>query len=199
MTARIKRICVFAGASAGNGPEFAAAAKSLGEELCRRGYDLVFGGGRVGLMGATANAVLANGGKAYGVIPEALAEREIAFQGLTELHVVRSMHERKALMAELSDAFVALPGGLGTLEELFEVLTWGQLGFHRKPAAILNVDGYYDGIHHFIAHAVASEFLKPEHQAMIVQDTEAAALLDAVEAYAPPTIDKLAGLKEVDL
>ncbi len=190
MTESDKRICVFAGSSPGKRPEYAEAAQQLGEELCARGYDLVYGGGGVGLMGAVADSVLGNGGQVIGVIPAALAEKEVAHQGLTELHVVASMHERKALMAELSNAFIALPGGLGTLEELFEVLTWMQLGIHAKPGGLINVGGYFNGLLEFISHAVAERFLMQEHRSMILADSNIEALLDALEAFVPPAVEK---------
>ncbi len=190
MTESVKRICVFAGSSPGKRPEYAEAARQLGEELCARGYDLVYGGGGVGLMGVVADSVLGNGGQVIGVIPAALAEKEVAHRGLTELHVVASMHERKALMAELSNAFIALPGGLGTLEELFEVLTWMQLGIHAKPGGLINVGGYFNGLLEFISHAVAEKFLMQEHQSMILADSNIEALLDALEAFVPPAVEK---------
>ena len=190
MTASDKRICVFAGSSPGRQPQYVEAAQQLGEELCARGYDLVYGGGRVGLMGTVADSVLGNGGQVIGVIPEALAEKEVAHRGLTDLRVVTSMHERKALMAELSTAFIALPGGLGTLEELFEVLTWVQLGIHTKPCGLVNVGGYFNGLLEFISHAVEERFLKPDHQSMILVDSDIKALLDAVEAFVPPIVEK---------
>ena len=190
MTASDKRICVFAGSSPGRRPEYTEAAKQLGEELCAHGYDLVYGGGRVGLMGAVADSVLANGGQVIGIIPEALAEKEVAHRGLTELRIVASMHERKAMMAELSSAFIALPGGLGTLEELFEVLTWMQLGIHSKPCGLVNVEGYFNGLLEFISHAVAERFLMSDHQSMILVDSNIKALLDALEAFVPPSVEK---------
>ena len=190
MTASDKRICVFAGSSPGRQSQYVEAAQQLGEELCARGYDLVYGGGRVGLMGTVADSVLGNGGQVIGVIPEALAEKEVAHRGLTDLRVVTSMHERKALMAELSTAFIALPGGLGTLEELFEVLTWVQLGIHTKPCGLVNVGGYFNGLLEFISHAVEERFLKPDHQSMILVDSDIKALLDAVEAFVPPAVEK---------
>ncbi len=190
MTASDKRICVFAGSSPGRQPQYVEAAQQLGEELCARGYDLVYGGGRVGLMGAVADSVLGNGGQVIGVIPEGLAEKEVAHRGLTDLRVVTSMHERKALMAELSTAFIALPGGLGTLEELFEVLTWVQLGIHTKPCGLVNVGGYFNGLLEFISHAVAERVLKSDHRSMILVDSDIKALLDAVEAFVPPIVEK---------
>jgi uncharacterized protein (TIGR00730 family) len=190
VTASDKRICVFAGSSPGRQSQYVEAAQQLGEELCARGYNLVYGGGRVGLMGTVADSVLGHGGQVIGVIPEALAEKEVAHRGLTDLRVVTSMHERKALMAELSTAFIALPGGLGTLEELFEVLTWMQLGIHTKPCGLVNVGGYFNGLLEFISHAVEERFLKPDHQSMILVDSDIKALLDAVEAFVPPAVEK---------
>ena len=190
MTASDKRICVFAGSSPGRQPQYVDAAQQLGEELCARGYDLVYGGGRVGLMGTVADSVLGNGGQVIGVIPEALAEKEVAHEGLTDLRIVTSMHERKALMAELSTAFIALPGGLGTLEELFEVLTWVQLGIHTKPCGLVNVGGYFNGLLEFISHAVEERFLKSDHRSMILVDSDIKGLLDAVEAFVPPAVEK---------
>ncbi|MEW5773867.1 MAG: TIGR00730 family Rossman fold protein [Thermodesulfobacteriota bacterium] len=183
-------ICVFLGSNPGFDSRFAQAARAMGEELARRGLTLVYGGSNVGLMGLLANAVLAAGGKAVGVIPEALRDKEIAHPGLTELHVVGSMHERKALMAELSDAFAALPGGMGTLEELCEVLTWGQLGFHAKPCGILNVNGYYKGLALFLETMVQNGFLHPDHRDMLQAADSPAGLLDAFAAYVPPRSKK---------
>jgi hypothetical protein len=154
----------------------------MARALVTRGAGLVYGGGNVGLMGILADAVLAAGGEAIGIIPERLRAREVAHAGLTELHVVGSMHERKALMADLSDAFVAMPGGLGTLEELFEVATWRQLGIHAKPLGLLNVRGYYDRLGSFLEHAIAERFMRPEHRALIAISDDAAALLDALES-----------------
>ena len=190
MTASNKRICVFAGSSPGTRPEYTEAAEQLGEELCARGYDLVYGGGRVGLMGAIADSVLSKGGRVIGIIPASLAEKEVAHQGLTELRIVSSMHERKAMMGELSDAFIALPGGLGTMEELLEVLTWVQLGIHAKPAGLVNVESYFNGLLAFISHAVEERFLLPEHRSMILVDSNIAALLDALAEFVPPSVEK---------
>ena len=197
MTAPDKRICVFAGSSPGRRWEYTEAAEQLGEELCARGYDLVYGGGRVGLMGAVADSVLGNGGRVIGIIPEALAEKEVAHQGLTELRIVASMHERKAMMADLSNAFIALPGGLGTLEELSEVLTWVQLGIHAKPGGLVNVEGYFNGLLEFISHAVDEQFLLQVHKSMVLVDSNIAALLDAVEAFVPPAVEKWLGRDQI--
>jgi uncharacterized protein (TIGR00730 family) len=149
------------------------------------GIGVVYGGGGVGLMGALADAVIAEGGEVIGVIPRALVDREIAHRDVTDMRVVGSMHERKALMAELADAFIALPGGLGTLEELFEVYTWAQLGLHRKPCALLNVEGYFDGIEDFLAHAVGERFLREEHRELLLIESEPSALLDRIRNFNP--------------
>jgi uncharacterized protein (TIGR00730 family) len=186
----MKRVCVFTGSNPGAREEYAKAAQQLGRELASRGLGLVYGGGRVGLMGILADAVLASGGNAIGVIPEALAAKEIAHAGLTELRIVNSMHERKATMSDLSDAFVALPGGLGTLEEFFEVLTWAQLGLHRKPVGILNVGGYFGALFAFLDHAVQERFVKPEHRAMIMAAESPQDLLERLAAYQPPRVEK---------
>lgn len=190
----MKRICVFCGASSGTRPEYVETARELARVLTAEGIELVYGGSRVGLMGALASAVLAGGGKVTGVIPAALVEKELAFTEVTDLRVVGSMHERKALMASLSDAFVALPGGLGTLEEIFEVLTWGQLGIHGKPCGLLNACGYYDHLARFLDHAEAEQFLVPAHRAMILTAESPAALLARFRAYTPPRVDKAAWL-----
>src|ERR687894_2081084 len=164
----MRRLCVFSGSSPGGHPDYAQSAAELGRALAAQGIGLVYGGAQVGLMGTIADAALEAGGEAVGVIPQALVDREIGHRGLTELHVVDSMHERKALMAELSDAFVAVPGGIGTLEELIEVYTWSQLGLHRKTCGLLNVRGYYDHLAAFLDHAVAQEFLPEQHRALLV-------------------------------
>lgn len=182
----MRSLCVFCGSSPGNLPEYGAEARRLGALLAARGVRLVYGGGRVGLMGEVADAVLAAGGQAVGVIPQALWEREVGHTGLTELHVVESMHQRKAMMAELSDAFVALPGGIGTLEELFEIWTWGQLGIHRKPYALLDVAGYFQPLVAFLDHMVDRGFVRPAHRAMVLVDTDPASLLDRLASHRPP-------------
>ena len=155
-----------------------------------RGYGVVYGGGRVGLMGILADAALAAGGEVIGVLPSALATKELAHRGLTRLEIVASMHERKALMAELASAFVALPGGVGTLEELFEVVTWGQLGLHRKPCGVLDVEGYWNDLGRMLDRAVEESFLRLEHRRMLMVETDPASLLDRFEAYQPPAIPK---------
>jgi uncharacterized protein (TIGR00730 family) len=185
-----RRICIFIGSSAGARPEYAAAARELGELLAGRGCTLIYGGAAVGLMGLLANAVLEAGGHVIGVIPRALVSREVAHRGLTDLRIVGSMHERKALMAELADAFIALPGGLGTLEEYFEITTWAQLGLHAKPCGLLNVAGYYDELIRFLDHAVAQGFVRPAHRAMVLVDESPASLLDRFERYEAPAVPK---------
>jgi uncharacterized protein (TIGR00730 family) len=186
----MKRICVFCGSSQGSRPEYRAAAEEMGAELVRRNIGLVYGGGNVGLMGAIADAVLEAGGEAVGVIPEHIMSREIGHKGLTKLHIVHSMHERKALMADLSDAFVALPGGFGTLEEFCEVLTWSQLGLHAKPCGVLNVGGYYTPLLAMFDLAVEERFLKPENRALVLARDSAAALLQALEEWRPVRVEK---------
>ena len=176
------RICVFCGSSPGARPAYLAAARELGELLAARGIGLVYGGASVGLMGELADAVLAAGGEAIGVIPGRLLDREIAHAGLTELHVVETMHERKALMAELSDAFVMLPGGAGTLDEFFEALTWRQLGLHSKPLALLDVDGFVGPLLALADHLVAEGFVLPEFRALLLVERDPAALLDRLVA-----------------
>ncbi len=189
----MRRICVFCGSSSGTRAAYVEAARSLGQLVARRGLGLVYGGASIGLMGAVADAALAAGGEVIGIIPGALQAKEIAHQGLTRLEVVGSMHERKARMAELADAFVALPGGMGTLEELSEVLTWAQLGLHGKPCGLLDVAGYWQPLVAFFDHAVQERFLRPQHRALLVVGEEPTDLLAALEAYAP-----LAGEKWID-
>ncbi len=186
----MERICVYTGSSPGAHPAYAEAATALGRTLAGQGLGLVYGGATVGLMGTVADAVLAAGGEVTGVIPQALVDREIAHPGLTELRVVGSMHERKLQMADLADGFVALPGGTGTLEELFEVYTWTQLGMQSKPLGLLDVRGYYAQLAGFLDHAVAERFITPEHRAMLVMEHEPAALLDAFRAWRPPARPK---------
>jgi uncharacterized protein (TIGR00730 family) len=182
---KIASLCVYCGSAAGGSPVYADAARALGRELVRRDIGLVYGGGNVGLMGAIADEVMASGGRATGVIPEALMKREVGHHGLTELHVVRDMHERKAMMAELADGFIAMPGGFGTLEELFEVTTWAQLGLHQKPIGLLNVNGFYDGLTAFASHLVTQGFVRPDHAQLLMHAPDAAALLDQFETYVP--------------
>ncbi len=172
------RICVFTGSRHGVLPEYADAAKQLGRELVARGYGLVYGGGKVGLMTVIADTVLELQGHVTGVIPNSLVSKEVAHFGLSDLRVVGSMHERKALMAESSDGFIAMPGGIGTMEELFEVLSWAQLGLHEKPCGLLNVAGYYDPLIQFLDHAVEQDFIKPKHRALMIVESEPGRLLD---------------------
>ena len=184
----MRRICVFCGASPGARPEYAQATTETARLLAADGIGVVYGGGGVGLMGVLADAVLAEDGEIIGVIPRALMHREIAHRGVTDMRVVGSMHERKALMAELADAFIALPGGIGTLEELFEVYTWAQLSLHRKPCALLNVEGYYDGIAGFLAVAVEERFLREEHREMLMVEREPRALIDRLREFQPDSV-----------
>lgn len=186
----LDRVCVYCGSHAGRKPAYAEGARRLGELLGERGIGLVYGGGRVGLMGVLADAALAAGAEVIGVIPEALEVAEVGHQGLTELRVVASMHERKAQMVELSDAFVALPGGLGTLDELFEVWTWGQLGLHAKPCGLLDADRYFAPLLAFLDRMVEDEFVRPEHRRMLLCDTDPRSLLDRLATYSAPTVGK---------
>ena len=181
---------MYCGSSAGRDDRFAQAARAFGEQLCERGIGVVYGGARVGIMGAIADTVLAGGGEVIGVIPESLMKKELAHDGLSALHVVGSMHERKSRMAELADGFVALPGGFGTLEEIVEVITWGQLGFHRKPCGFLDVAGYFDALFRFIDHAVEEGFLRAVHRDMLIRDESPVRLLERFAAYVPPDIPK---------
>ena len=183
-------MCVFCGSSPGAQSQYARVASQLGQELVRRGHGLVYGGGNVGLMGTIADAVLEAGGNAIGVMPASLVEKEVAHSGLTQMHVVASMHERKALMADLSAGFIALPGGLGTLEELFEILTWAQLGFHSKPCGLLDVAGFYEHLSKFLDHCVDEKFLKSMHRTTLIHQTSPSALLNLMDQYRPPVGDK---------
>jgi hypothetical protein len=186
----MKRICIFCGSSNGARPIYAQAAQAIGQAIARAGYELVYGGGHVGLMGVVADATLQAGGSVIGVIPTALVEKETQHNGLTHLHVVRSMHERKALMADLADAFIALPGGFGTLDEFCEIITWAQLGYHRKPVCMLNVEGFFDAFMAFIDFTVNEGFIKPQHRALILMDADAQQLIDKLATYQPPLTDK---------
>jgi len=194
---KIRKICVYCGSSPGKNPAYALAATVLAKELCKRGIGLVFGGGAVGVMGVVADSVLEAGGEAIGVIPKALAVKEVAHYGLSELHVVASMHERKAMMAELADGFIALPGGWGTLEEIFEMLTWAQLGFHEKPCGILNVEGYYDGLIGFLENSFEQAFVNPLYRPLLMKADEPAVLLDQFANYKPPKVRKWMGEAEL--
>jgi uncharacterized protein (TIGR00730 family) len=186
----MKRLCVFCGSNVGARPAYIEAAKELGTMLAKNKIGLVFGGGHIGLMGKVADAALAQGGEVIGVIPEALVARELAHNGVSELRVVSSMHERKALMAELSDGFIALPGGFGTFEEFCEILTWAQLGLHAKPCGLLNVERYFDLLLRLFDHAVAERFLPPPHRAWVMDETDPSRLLAKFQTFAPPLSEK---------
>lgn len=193
----MKSICVYCGSSVGASPVYAEAAKALATQFVANNIALVYGGGNVGLMGVIADEVLRLGGQATGVIPQALMNKEVGHTGLSKLHIVKNMHERKAMMADLSDGFIAMPGGVGTLEELFEVFTWAQLGFHTKPIGLLNVDGFYDSLMSFLQHTVQSKFLKAEHLAMLFNEAEPANLVQRFKHHQPVLVDKW--LKKQDL
>jgi uncharacterized protein (TIGR00730 family) len=193
----LKRICVFCGSSKGRNAQYADNAADVGRELARRGIGLVYGGGNIGLMGLLADAALAEGGDVIGVIPESLMAREVGHRGLRDLRIVKTMHERKALMAELCDGFIALPGGFGTFEEFFEVLTWSQLGLHPKPCGVLNVSGFFDPLLQLIDHAVAEHFVRPAHRELVLVETSLDRLLRRMEAFQPPPIEKWIDRDEV--
>jgi uncharacterized protein (TIGR00730 family) len=180
MTDKVRSVCVFCGSAAGNAPEYAESARRLGRALAARKLELIYGAGDVGLMGVLADAVLAAGGRVVGVIPQGLVERELAHQGLSELHVVRTMHERKALMADRAGAFLALPGGFGTADELFEILTWAQLGIHTRPVGLLNVKGYFDPLLAWLDRAVQEGFVRDRHRGLLLVGDDPEALLEAV-------------------
>jgi uncharacterized protein (TIGR00730 family) len=187
---QLKSICVYCGSNLGARSSYLQAAQKLGIEMAKRGITLVYGGGNVGLMGAIADSVLTAGGKVIGVIPQALVEKEIAHTQLSDLRIVGSMHERKSLMAELADAFIALPGGLGTLEEFCEVATWTQLGFHRKACGLLNIEGFYDGLLAFVDRAVEEKFIRSEHRAIIISGENPVELIDKLTPVEIPIIPK---------
>ena len=186
----IKRLCVYCGSSPGRRPEYVRAARALADIMVKNGIDLVYGGASVGVMGEIADAVLKNGGKVTGVIPKGLFVKEVAHTGISELLEVGSMHERKATMAELSDAFIALPGGLGTIEEFFEIWTWAQLGMHRKPCGLLNVGRYYDKLIDFINHAVSEQFIKEKYRSMVFVEEQPDILIQKLESYEAPEIEQ---------
>ncbi|MGI9233767.1 MAG: TIGR00730 family Rossman fold protein [Woeseiaceae bacterium] len=186
----MKRVCVYCGSNDGSRPVYATAARELAEVLVRHEIELVYGGADKGIMGVIANEVLQRGGKVHGVIPQMLCDKEIAHQGLTELHVVASMHARKTMMAALSDGFIAMPGGFGTLEEIIEIVTWGQLRFHDKPCGLLNVDGYFDDLLSYLDHAQAEGFLRVENRQMLLSDGRATGLIQKFERYTAPHVDK---------
>ena len=186
MTQEFKALCVYCGSNSGFSPAYKDAAIALGNAFVDAGITLVYGGSSVGLMGIIADQVLARGGQAVGVIPQALVDKELAHNDLTELHVVSSMHARKAKMAELADGFIAMPGGMGTLEELFEMLTWAQLGFHQKSCAVLNADGFYDGLLSFIDGAISQGFIRDEHRHLLLSHDDPATLLQLMRDYQAP-------------
>ena len=187
----MRRLAVYCGSAMGTDPAFAATAQALGEEMARRGIALVYGGGRLGLMGVVADAVMTNGGEAYGVIPQALVDLEVAHTGLTELHLVPDMHSRKALMTELTDAFVAIPGGVGTFDELFEAWSWNALGYHAKPFAILNVDGFWDSMIAFLDHVTVSGFMSPARRAQLLVSDGIGDVIDQLAAATGATEAKM--------
>lgn len=193
---QINSLCVYCGSSPGRLSAYATAAHTLAEALVARNIRLVYGGAGIGIMGMVADQVLKLGGQAIGVIPKALAHKEVAHPNLTELHVTQSMHERKMLMAELADGFIALPGGIGTLEELFEIWTWAQLGFHQKPCGLLNVEGYYDALIQFLDHVSAEQFVAVHHRAMLMVESEPETLLDRYAGYQPPAMKHWVGKDE---
>jgi uncharacterized protein (TIGR00730 family) len=193
----LQRLCVFCGSSKGTNPAYLADAQEVGRTLAQSGLGLVYGGGNIGLMGALADAALAAGGHVIGVIPEALLAKEVGHRGLPDLRVVKTMHERKALMAELSDGFIALPGGFGTFEEFFEVLTWSQLGLHPKPCGLLNVAGFFDPLLELLNHSVTEGFVRPAHRALVIVDADIRRLLAGMTAFQPPPVHKWIDRDEV--
>ena len=193
----MRSICLFCGSNAGSKPVYTEVARAFGHTLAERAITLVYGGGNVGLMGTAAEAALAAGGRVVGVIPDFLSERELGHPGLAELHVTHSMHERKALMASLSDGFVALPGGFGTLDELFEIVTWAQLGLHQKPVGLLNAGGFYDPLLAMMDHLATEGFVRSEHLGLVVKDTAPGALLDQMQSQRAITASKWMDLERV--
>lgn len=196
MVRTLRRLAVFCGSSSGTRPEYVESARRAGQVLAQRGIGLVYGGGAVGLMGAVADGALSVGGEVIGVIPHGLAPKEVAHQGLTDLRIVDTMHERKAMMADLVDGFITLPGGIGTLEELAEVLTWAYLGIHAKPCGVLNQAGYYDPLLSFLDHAVAEGFFKAKYRALLLVDNQIEPLLDKFASYDPSGVRKWLGKSE---
>ena len=186
----MKRICVFCGSNKGAKPAYIEAAKSLGKVLVKKNIGLIYGGGKVGLMGVIADEVLASGGEVIGVIPQSLVNREVAHQNVTQMHIVNSMHERKALMADLSDGFMALPGGMGTFDEFCEILTWAQLGIHQKPCGILNIENYFTPLLAMFDHAMREGFLRDTHRALVIEATEPETLLDLLAKHQPQHVEK---------
>ncbi len=192
----MKSVCVFCGSSPGANGEYLEAARGMGQLLAQRGLTVVYGGASVGVMGAVANGALEAGGKVIGIIPESLVSREVAHHGLPELRVVSTMHQRKAMMSDLSDGFISLPGGVGTLEELFEVLSWAQLGIHRKPCALLNVAGYYDRLLEFLDHAVSEGFVRANQRELLLVEEDSETLLNRMEAYVSPVHERWMGPRQ---
>lgn len=192
-----KRLCVFCGSSHGAHRAYADAAVQVGTELARRGIELVYGGGNVGLMGVVADSVLRNGGHVIGVIPESLMAKEVGHRGLPDLRIVKTMHERKALMAELSDGFIALPGGIGTFEEFFEIVTWAQLGLHTKPCALLNINGFYDPLLGLLDHAIQEQFVKPAQRNLVIVESDFTTLLDRMARHHVPHEPKWIAPQEI--
>jgi uncharacterized protein (TIGR00730 family) len=190
---QMNRICVFCGTNPGSRPEYGEAARELGRILAEQGIELVYGGASVGIMGELADSAYEHGGHVTGIIPQQLMEKEAAHTGIPNLIVVASMHQRKSQMADMSDGFIALPGGIGTLEGFFEILTWGQLGIHAKPSGILNVAGYFDSLTRFLDHAVQEGFLTEEHRGAIIMESDPGRLLERMQAYTPPESEKLMG------
>jgi uncharacterized protein (TIGR00730 family) len=191
------RICVYLGSSPGNNPLYRDAAEQFGTLLARRGIGLVYGGGMVGLMGVIADAVCAAGGEVIGIIPEALRAREHDHPGISELHVVQTMHERKAMMANLADGFVTLPGGIGTFEEMFEAWCWSQLGYHNKPVGLLDVNGFYSGLRQFIDNVVEEGFLQPRHRSMLIVEKDPETMIDRIVNFVPPENEHWLGARDV--
>lgn len=192
----MKAVCVYCGSSHGASPVYTEAARAFGRALVAADLGLVYGGGKVGLMGVIADTVMAEGGRAIGVIPELLVNKEVGHEGLSELHVVPDMHHRKKMMADLSDAFVAMPGGAGTLEELFEVYTWAQLGYHHKPVAVLNIDGFYDPLIALLRHTVREGFMRQTYFDLLQVDSDPAVLIEKLERYRAPAQDKWSDMRE---
>jgi uncharacterized protein (TIGR00730 family) len=195
---KLSKICVYCGSSSGNDPAYMQAARDMGAEIAKRGLTLVYGGGRVGLMGEVARATMENKGNVIGVIPKALQDQELAFSELSELRVVNSMHERKAMMADLADGFIAMPGGFGTIEEIFEVLTWSQLGFHTKPCGMLNINHYYDRLLDFLDQSVKEQFIYQPHRDLILQALTPAELLDQFTTYQPVRMNKAEWVRKME-
>lgn len=192
----MKRICVYCGSASGASPDYVNSAHQVAAAFLKNDIELVYGGAKVGVMGAIADAMLAAGGTVIGVLPKGLFRTEVPHSGLTQLIEVKSMHERKSRMAEISDGFIALPGGLGTIEELFEILTWAQLGLHKNPVAILNVNGFYDKLIEYLEHAVAEQFIRPQHKDMIIVDTDINNILLKFASYQAPSTQKWIDLNE---